>query len=100
MKDKLSFAGPLGGDEFVVLIRNLKTEAEVEEAFKKILETLNGVRLEGVNGINASIGVTLINSEEYDVDKAYQRADEALYRSKEGGRNRISFSEEVKGGRA
>ena len=100
VKDKLSFAGRLGGDEFVVLIRNLKTEAEVEEAFKKILETLNGVRLEGVNGINASIGVTLISSEEYDVDKAYQRADEALYRSKEGGRNRISFSEEVKGGRA
>ena len=97
VKESLNFAGRLGGDEFVVLIRNLKTEDEVVEAFKKILSTLNAVRLEGVTGINASIGVTLLKKDDYDVDKAYSRADEALYRSKEEGRNRVSFSKEVEG---
>ena len=97
VKEDLSFAGRLGGDEFVVFIRNLKSAEEVEEAFKKILKTLNDVRLEGVTGINASIGVTVLGKGDFDVDKAYSRADEALYRSKEGGRNRVSFSEEVKG---
>jgi len=97
VKEKLNFAGRLGGDEFVVFIRNLKTPEEVEAAFYKILKTLNDVRLEGVTGINASIGVTLLSKEDYDVDKAYSRADEALYRSKEEGRNRVSFSKEVRG---
>ena len=97
VKENLNFAGRLGGDEFVVLIRNLKTPEEVEEAFHKILKTLNDVRLEGVAGINASIGVTLLKKDDYDVDKAYSRADEALYQSKEEGRNRVTFSGEVRG---
>ena len=97
VKENLNFAGRLGGDEFVVFIRNLKSAEEVEEAFKKILKTLNDVRLEGVTGINASIGVTIVNRDDSDVDKAYSRADEALYQSKEEGRNRVSFSKEVKG---
>lgn len=97
VKENLSFAGRLGGDEFVVLVRNLKSVEEVEKTFEKILKTLNGVRLEGVNGINASIGVTIVSKDDYDVDKAYSRADEALYQSKEGGRNRVTFSKEVRG---
>ncbi|MCR5748416.1 MAG: GGDEF domain-containing protein [Lachnospiraceae bacterium] len=93
VKDNLSFAGRLGGDEFVVMIRNLKNEEEMAEAFETMLRTLNEVRLEGLNGINASIGVTKITPEDRDIDKAYARADEALYRSKEAGRNRISVHE-------
>lgn len=91
IKDGLSFAGRLGGDEFVVLIRNLKDEDEMREAFDKLLATLNDVKLEGMEGIHASIGVTTIGNDDRDIDEAYTRADEALYRSKEAGRNRVSL---------
>ncbi len=93
VRDNLSFAGRLGGDEFVVLIRNLKDEEEAMKTFEKMLSGLNNVKLEGMDGIHASVGVTVIGSDDSDIDRAYTRADEALYRSKESGRNRISVSE-------
>lgn len=91
VKERLNFAGRLGGDEFVVLIRELKNTEEVRELFHDLLETLNGIQLEGLNGIGASIGVTAILPGDRDVDNAYSRADEALYKSKESGRNQITF---------
>ena len=91
VKEGLNFAGRLGGDEFVVMIRNLKTDEEIRDIFDKMLKTLNSVKLENLDGIHASIGVTRIRSDEMDIDMAYSRADEALYISKESGRNQISF---------
>ena len=94
VRDNLSFAGRLGGDEFVVLIRNLGGESEVREYFEKMLKTLNSVQMEGLDGIHASIGVTEIKPDDRDIDTAYTRADEALYVSKEAGRNQITIHKE------
>ena len=91
VSESLNFAGRLGGDEFVVIIRNLKNEEEVREIFERMLKTLNYVKMEKLDGIHASIGVTRIGPDERDIDMAYTRADEALYSSKEAGRNQISF---------
>jgi GGDEF domain-containing protein len=93
VKESLNFAGRLGGDEFVVLIRDKKDPDEVRKLFERLLENLNGIRLEGLNGIGASIGITVIKKEDRDIDSAYTRADEALYESKENGRNRMTFDE-------
>ena len=92
VKEKLNFAGRLGGDEFVVLIRDTDNVGEVEIVFNKLLSTLNNTRLDNLDGINASIGVTVIGENDRDIDSAYNRADEALYRSKESGRNKITFN--------
>ncbi len=94
VRDNLSFAGRLGGDEFIVIIRNLRDEAEVRAAFERMLATLNNVSMEGLDGIHASIGVTKVMPDDKDIDTAYARADEALYASKESGRNQISFAKE------
>ena len=91
IKEKKNFAGRLGGDEFVVLVRNLQSKEETVELFERILKALNSADLDGIDGIQASIGVTEIGPSEKDMDKAYARADEALYNSKESGRNRISY---------
>ena len=91
IKEDLNFAGRLGGDEFVVLIRNLKTEEDIRGVFENILDTLNSVHMEGLDGIHSSIGITRIAPSDRDLDAAYARADEALYVSKESGRNQISF---------
>ena len=55
------------------------------------MHTLNDLKIEGLNGINASIGVTVIREDDRDIDSAYLRADEALYNSKESGRNQVTF---------
>ena len=47
--------------------------------------------MENLDGIHASIGVTIVGPEDRDIDQAYTRADEALYMSKESGRNQISI---------
>ncbi|MBQ9550317.1 MAG: diguanylate cyclase [Lachnospiraceae bacterium] len=98
ISEGMNFAGRLGGDEFVVIIRNMNSEEEIRQIFERMLSSLNGVRMEGLDGIHASIGVTRIRPEDNDVDLAYSRADEALYISKESGRNQITFDNNGNGG--
>lgn len=91
MKNKTSFAGRLGGDEFIIMLRGQRTKKAAEKQIDEFLQRLNSMEIEGLNGVHSSIGVTEIKPEETAIDEAYSRADRALYRSKESGRNRITF---------
>ncbi|MBQ7679740.1 MAG: GGDEF domain-containing protein [Butyrivibrio sp.] len=93
LKERGSFAGRLGGDEFIVLIRGCHNAEEVEQLLGQVLKKLNDVRFEGLSGIHASFGVTTLAAGE-DIDAAYTRADAALYASKRAGKNQIRSSEE------
>ena len=95
LKEKLSFAGRLGGDEFIVFIQGASGRAEVRTALAAMLASLNEAEITGLNGIQASFGATEIIPSDTDFDDAYRRADEALYRSKRAGKNRIFFSDET-----
>ncbi len=92
VKEHKNFAGRLGGDEFVVLVRGIGKAEEATVIFDQILKNLNTVRLEGVEGIRASIGVAVVGKNDFDIDKAYSKADAGLYDSKESGRNRITVT--------
>lgn len=96
LKERLSFAGRLGGDEFIVLLRGESGRAEVEEHLNKLISTLNKVEFGELHGIHASIGVTEVTDKDRDIDTAYHRADKALYRSKESGKNQVTFSDDMK----
>jgi PleD family two-component response regulator len=50
-------------------------------------------------GVTASFGVTTIAPGETDALAIMARADGALYRAKEAGRNCVRFAEEGEGGR-
>ena len=89
-----SLAGRLGGDEFIIFIRGMKSRTEVTDLMQKILNSLNAVKFDGINGIHASFGITEICPSDMDIDNAYKRADEALYESKRAGKNQIHFSTE------
>ncbi len=91
IRDRLSFAGRLGGDEFIVLMRGKPDEEAVQKHMSAMLSSLNGVELGELRGLEASIGITAIADNERDIAKAYSGADDALYRSKRAGRNRITF---------
>lgn len=88
----------LGGDEFVVLLTGLGSEeknaaALCEAIGKNILSLLNEpYELDGIPyQSTASMGITLFNSDSVSEDELMKQADLAMYKSKEIGRNSLSF---------
>lgn len=82
-----------GGEEFVVLLpkTNLKQAFEIAERLRKLVETheftYDGKRLP----VAASIGVADYRQGVNTGTDLFKRADSAVYKSKEGGRNQVSF---------
>lgn len=81
------FVSRVGGDEFAVILYRPLDEAIVSmEAFKNVVSSHNDLqRVEGT----VSIGITEINQSD-NRTTVYKRADEALYKSKHGGKDRIT----------
>jgi diguanylate cyclase len=90
---KTDFIARFGGEEFVLLIPSTPMEGG-----QQLLQTL----LEGVEQcpfhfrgervtITLSAGLTAFAGEEGS-DQVFERADQALYRAKSGGRNRVELS--------
>ena len=89
ISDNMSFAGRLGGDEFIILLREEGGWEATEKRLRSILDRLNAVELGELHGIHASFGVTEVGEGDHDIDTIYARADEALYEAKESGKNQI-----------
>lgn len=83
----------LGGDEFTVIMDELADTHRVGEVTQAMLHTLAApFILDGETAyISASIGITLFPNDATDVDTLLKNADQAMYASKEGGRNRFSY---------
>ncbi|MBK6741955.1 MAG: EAL domain-containing protein [Hydrogenophilales bacterium] len=79
----------LGGDEFVLLIGNLNSIGEAEEALNRVLKVINTPFHLGDQHVRvtASIGVTLFPNDGGDADTLLRHADHAMYLAKEGGKN-------------
>ena len=92
-------AGRFGGDEFVILLQNLKGDRDtiaqhVQTIVEKILEIVHEEIPLGhhVHHCTMSIGVALSNNHS-SVEMLYKQADAAMYRAKEAGKNTFSFYE-------
>jgi len=83
----------LGGDEFVVLLGNLAHFDECEIALDRLRNELCAPfpLPEGAATLSASIGVTLFPLDGSDVDALIRHADQAMYASKQSGRNRYTL---------
>ena len=91
LKDRKSFAGRLGGDEFIILIRGEQDQIKVQKRFEEVLLKLNSINTNGLNGIRASVGITALRKNDKNMEFAYKRADDALYLSKNSGKNQLRF---------
>lgn len=80
----------LGGDEFVLLLGDLATIDECNNAIERLLVALGEpYELEGATvRITASIGLTIYPFDDADPDTLLRHADHAMYAAKQGGRNR------------
>ncbi len=82
-----------GGDEFIIILFGMKEKAAVDFCDKyltKIADLKVGDGNEELN-ITVSVGVTFFKDTDEDYMDAVNRADEALYQSKEKGRNHASI---------
>ncbi|MEH6364840.1 MAG: GGDEF domain-containing protein [Pseudomonas marincola] len=93
----LDVAVRFGGEEFVLIYYNL-TEAEAVQRAELLCHTLRRVNIEhgtsaATSRVSVSIGVAMIQPHlnEHFSD-LYKRADDALYKAKEQGRNRVVCS--------
>ncbi len=75
-----------GGEEFCLLLPNTELTMARQTA-ERLQKEINGVTVEGVGKISASIGVASFPEHASDPDALFQQADEALYEAKQGGRN-------------
>jgi diguanylate cyclase (GGDEF)-like protein len=76
--------GRAGGEEFWVVL----PETSREHA-SALAERLRHTVAEAALGTTCSVGVSLADAADAGVDQLVARADAALYRAKEGGRNRV-----------
>ena len=82
--------GRLGGDEFLVYIRGNFPRDRLEERLKQLLQKLQNIP---DLSLTSSIGLTYISGKRFDYAHYLAQADQALYQSKQNGKNSYSFYE-------
>ncbi|MDR1747729.1 MAG: sensor domain-containing diguanylate cyclase, partial [Spirochaetaceae bacterium] len=91
------FIARYGGEEFVVVLPNTD-EAEACKVACKLVENIRSCNIpheksDAADCVTVSIGVTTGKAQHMQSGGNYiQRADEMLYKSKQGGRNRYTFA--------
>jgi diguanylate cyclase (GGDEF)-like protein len=80
-----------GGDEFIVLLpeTNSKGAVEMAERIRKAVETSRFDVRTGDANITVSVGVASYPDDGGNLDVILDKADKAMYRAKQGGRNRV-----------
>jgi diguanylate cyclase (GGDEF)-like protein/PAS domain S-box-containing protein len=92
---KVDTVARLGGDEFAIIQVGIGEVTDVYALCERILASMaEPVDLDGSAAVvTASIGVAMVPEDGDDPGRLLQRADIALYRSKEEGRNGFRFFE-------
>lgn len=85
--------GRLGGDEFIVFIKNLTSVKELTKILNEILKDLSiTYTCSGISvAISASIGVTIAPKDGKSFQELYRKSDIALYYVKNNQKNSFAF---------
>jgi len=92
--------GRMGGEEFAVVVAgsSVKTVVSMAERIRERTEKSKIQFQDSTISFTVSIGITRLEEAEGDITEALKRADRALYRAKDEGRNRVCvFSKEKDG---
>lgn len=84
--------GRLGGDEFLILMRHTPGNEITQKNANRLRDTLNEIcNLYHIPELAVSIGISNYPIDGTTFEDLYQNADEALYRAKKSGKNKIEF---------
>ena len=83
----------LGGDEFVLICEDLDTPGQAREIGERIRETMRrSFRIDDRDyGVTVSVGITTTTDPRARAEALLRRADLAMYRAKDNGRNRVEY---------
>jgi diguanylate cyclase (GGDEF)-like protein/PAS domain S-box-containing protein len=84
-------AARIGGDEFVIVILNIDNYSMARQVAENIRLALNHpIHASATpHHLGVSIGIALFPADGENLDTLISHADEAMYRAKRGGRNRV-----------
>lgn len=90
---KIDSVGRLGGEEFAFILpgNDLAGAQVLAERLRQKIEAMPLVQQAQVIPMTVSIGIAVMRATDTSMDQALVRADQALYRAKVGGRNRVEL---------
>lgn len=85
--------GRVGGDEFMIFLKNIPNDEDIIKEARKVEEFFKGFQAgEYVKyKATASIGAAVFPQEGADFESLYKAADQGLYKAKERGKNQLAF---------
>jgi diguanylate cyclase (GGDEF)-like protein/PAS domain S-box-containing protein len=88
-------AARMGGDEFVVILTNIKNKTEITLSVDKIVKKLSTPYvIQGKNfSSSVSIGVAIYPENASNADELMKKADLAMYVAKRRGKNQLVYAE-------
>ncbi len=92
---KTDCVGRYGGEEFIILMPETE-EGDACKVLDQCRDELSKHDIDTGDGkvnVTVSIGITQLHSDDDDAWQAVKRADFALYRAKESGRNQVKIAE-------
>ena len=92
----------MGGDEFIVVLENVKNSDQVNETAGRINEALNApIVIDGRPLVTtASIGVSVCPRDGTTIGELLRQSDAAMYQAKDRGRNNFQLFSPVDGPQA
>jgi diguanylate cyclase (GGDEF)-like protein len=86
-------AARFGGDEFVLLLREVKQKQDAIKIAQKVLESLSRpIEIgENIARVTTSIGIAMYPDDGSEINVLIKKSDDAMYRVKENGRNNYQF---------
>ena len=90
---EVDFISRVGGDEFFILMRNIKDCAEITSICEKLLFALNyELYIDGKHVYtSASVGITMFPEDGLETSSLLINADTAMYSAKYSGKSKYSF---------
>lgn len=94
IREGVDFAARYGGEEFALILYGSSAEAAYETA-NRVRESIEAIKFKTPNGedytVTMSFGIAMYDSDAKKQEELIQKSDKALYRAKEGGRNRVEL---------
>jgi len=80
----------IGGDEFLIYMKNIKSEEDIKKKSKILINKVRNLFSDEEKDIKitCSVGISIAPKDGNDYNVLYQKADRALYHAKNAGRNR------------